>query len=83
VAVGGYAKLGVDFFLSKTMSLGPFVGVQVLSATNFKSGSNSLLVNGANGDVGNTTTFTGTSGTVPLTLDYSNVNFGMNLKFTL
>jgi hypothetical protein len=82
VAVGGYAKFGVDFFLSKTMSLGPFVGVQVLTATNFANGSNTLLVNQENGDVGNTATF-GKTGTVPLTLDYSNVNFGVNLKFTL
>jgi len=82
VAVGGYAKLGVDFFLSKTMALGPFVGVQVLTATNFQNGSNTLLVNGANGDVGiaSSPAFLGVTGT-PLTLDYSNVNFGMNLKF--
>src|ERR1700677_4036423 len=82
LAVGGYAKFGIDFFLSKTISLGPFLGFQVLTATNFKSSTNStLLVNGNNGDVGTASSpaFAGVTGT-PLTLDYSNINFGMDLK---
>lgn len=81
LAVGGYVKLGMDFFLSKTMSLGPFLGFQVLTATNFQKGSNTLLVNGANGDVGiaGSPAFLGVTGT-PLTLDYSNINFGLDLK---
>ena len=81
LAVGGYVKLGMDFFLSKTISLGPFLGFQVLTATNFQKGSNTLLVNGANGDVGvkGSPAFLGVMGT-PLTLDYSNINFGMDLK---
>jgi tetratricopeptide (TPR) repeat protein len=81
IAVGGYVKLGMDFFLSKTISLGPFLGFQVLTATNFQKGSNTLLVNQNNGDVGTagSPAFLGVTGT-PLTLDYSNINFGMDLK---
>jgi hypothetical protein len=83
LAVGGYVRFGLDFDLSKTMALGPYLGFQVLTATNFQKGSNTLLVNQNNGDVGNTSTFSGVSGTVPLTIDYSNVDFGMNFKFSL
>jgi tetratricopeptide (TPR) repeat protein len=81
LAVGGYAKLGINFFLSKTISLGPFLGFQVLTATNFQNGSHTLLVNGGNGDVGTagSPAFANVTGT-PLTLDYSNINFGMDLK---
>lgn len=83
LAVGGYVRFGLDFDLSKTMALGPYLGFQVLTATNFQNGSNTLLVNQNNGDVGNTSTFSGVPGTVPLTIDYSNVDFGVNFKFSL
>jgi hypothetical protein len=84
MAVGGYAKFGLDFALSKTMSLGPFLGLQVLSATNFQNGSNVLSVNTTNGDVGVPALSSNfpTTGTNPLTMDYSNINFGLDLKFS-
>jgi len=84
VAFGGYARFGVDFGLSKNLSLGPYVGIQVLTATNFQSGSKTLVVNQNNGDVGvaGVGGFAGVTNTTPLTLDYSNVNFGAEMKFS-
>jgi tetratricopeptide (TPR) repeat protein len=84
VAFGGYARFGVDFYLSKTMAIGPFVGVQILTATNFQNGSKTLVVNQNNGDVGvaNSGALVGVTNTTPLTLDYSNVNLGMEMKFS-
>ncbi len=84
VAVGGYARVGVDFYLSKNMALGPFAGIQVLSASNFTNGDNVLSVNPANGDVGvpGLGSLAGVVNTTPLTLDYSNISFGVNLEFT-
>lgn len=85
VAFGGYCRFGLDFHLSKNMSLGPFLGVQVLTATNFQKGSSTLVVNQNNGDVGvanESDSYMGGNNTTPLTLDYSNVNFGAEMKFS-
>ncbi len=86
VAFGGYGRFGLDFNLSKNMSLGPFLGIQVLTATNFQKGASTLVVNQNNGDVGlaNEVTDSYMSGnnTTPLTLDYSNVSFGAEMKFS-
>jgi tetratricopeptide (TPR) repeat protein len=84
VGVGGYARFGVDFTLAKNLALGPFLGIQILTATNFQNGSKTLMVNQNNGDVGvaNSGSLAGVTNTTPLTLDYSNVNLGMELKFS-
>jgi tetratricopeptide (TPR) repeat protein len=84
VAFGGYARFGLDFILSKNLSLGPFLGVQILTATNFQKGGNTLLVNQSNGDIGlnNAGSLAGQNNTTALTLDYSNINLGMELKFS-
>ncbi len=79
MAIGGYVQLGMDFYLSKTIAVGPFVGVQVLTATNFQGAGKTLYVDQTNGDVSAATT-AGITAT-PLTMDFSNVNYGVNLTF--
>lgn len=78
MAIGGYIQLGMDFYLGKGLALGPFVGVQVLSATDFKGTGGKLLVDQSNGDVG---TVSNTQ-TTPLTMDFSNVNVGAQLTLS-
>ncbi len=78
IAFGGYAKLGVDFYLGKGIAVGPFIGFQLLSATNFQNGGSTLLVDQTNGGV----TTTANSNTTPLTMDFSNINGGLDLTFS-
>lgn len=78
LAFGGHAKLGVDFYLDKSVALGPWVGFQYLSATNFQSNGNTLAVDPLNGDVAGQDTLH----TQALTLDYTSINGGLNLTFS-
>jgi len=77
LAFGGHAKLGVDFYLDKSVALGPWVGFQYLSATNFTSNGAILAVDPLNGDVD----VQNTLHTQTLTLDYTSINGGLNLTF--
>jgi tetratricopeptide (TPR) repeat protein len=79
LAIGGYMQLGMDFYLSKGLAIGPFVGVQVLTATNFQGAGNTLYVDQNTGDVTGASTAGATS--TALTMDFSNVNYGVNLTF--
>lgn len=79
VAIGGHAKLGVDFYLGKDIAVGPFVGFQYLSTTNYSNSSGGVLsVNPNNGDVD----LADTAHTQALVLDYTSVNGGVNLTFS-
>src|ERR1019366_10142455 len=85
MAITGNARLGVDFELGKGISVGPYVGFQYLSATNFISGGNTLLVDTKNGAVGlpdtvtSNTNFLATDSTEAFKFDFSGITSGLNL----
>ncbi len=87
MAITGNARLGVDFELGKDMSVGPYVGFQYLSATNFTSGGNTLMVDTKNGAVGlpdtvtSKTNFPATDGSEAFKFDFSGITSGLNLSF--
>lgn len=80
MAIGGYLQLGMDFYLGKGLALGPFVGVQVLTATNFQGAGNTLYVDSTNGDVTAGTAAVGNQSA--LNMDFSNVNVGAQLTLS-
>jgi thioredoxin-like negative regulator of GroEL len=80
LAIGGHARLGVDFSLGKSISFGPYIGFKYLTATNFKNAAGTLVVNTENGDVGNSGLAV-VSTTKPLEMDFSGINAGIDLTF--
>jgi hypothetical protein len=89
VAFNGQAILGVDFSLGKGIAVGPYIGYRYLSATNFQSAGNALIVDTNSGAVGTpngsangfSNIPSGVS-TVPLTLDFSGIEGGIDLTFS-
>ncbi|MGH7739260.1 MAG: tetratricopeptide repeat protein [bacterium] len=86
MAFGGHAVLGVDFKLSKELLLGPYVGFRLLNVSSFTdSSSNKLEVDSKSGDVGDESSQGAQSkqaggNYVPLTMDMSGIDAGVNLS---
>jgi len=91
MAISGQALLGFDINMGGGLSFGPYVGFRYLSATDFKNGSNVLVVDQSTGAVGLDPAVVGQSGSpnIPLgdevknlTLDFSGIVGGFNLTFS-
>jgi len=91
MAISGQALLGFDISMGGGMSIGPYVGFRYLSATDFKSGGNVLVVDQNTGAVGLDPNVVGqaASPNIPLsdpveklTLDFSGIVGGFNLTFS-
>ena len=82
-AFNAQALLGVDFSLGGGISVGPYVGYRYLNATNFQNGTNTLSIDTNTGAVGIPNTSNVSNNTTPLTLDFSGVEGGLNISFSL
>jgi hypothetical protein len=88
MAITGNARLGVDFALSKDISVGPYVGFQYLSATNFTNAGSTLMVDTKNGAVGlpdtstSKTNFPATDAAEAFKFDFSGITSGLNISLS-
>jgi tetratricopeptide (TPR) repeat protein len=84
MAIGGHVQFGVDFSMGPGISVGPYLGYRYLNADSFKSGTDGLVINSDNSDVGPGASVLWAGGTnfAPLKLDYSTVMGGINLTFS-
>ncbi len=88
MALSANAKLGVDFFLGSDIAIGPYVGFQYLSATNFTAGGKTLVVDTKNGAVGVPDTATASSNmpatdpTTPFQFDFTGITGGLDITFS-
>lgn len=83
MAINAQAMFGADFILGKGIAFGPYIGYRYLSANNFQNGGNTLVVDTTKGSVGlpGTTNVSATN-TTPLQLDFSGLEFGLNMTFS-
>ncbi|HVM33263.1 MAG TPA: tetratricopeptide repeat protein [bacterium] len=86
---GGHLLLGVDFKLSKEMSLGPYVGFRYLNISSFtNSAGDKLEVDKNSGDVTTPSNAQGAKSAqlngsyAPLTMDMSGIAAGVNLSLS-
>ncbi len=89
MAINAQAMFGADFILGKGIAFGPYIGYRYLSANNFQLNGANLVVDTKTGAVGlpggkanGFSNLPNGDPTTPLQLDFSGLEFGLNMSFS-